>query len=219
MALSTAILIHKNYIKKKWFAEEFKINTKTLKSSVPKGELCSDERFRDQISAGACSGFLVAADLMVTAGHCMNKEQCSSYKWVFDFNSKQLEKDNSVPLGSVYSCKSVVEFKNASTLDYALVQLDRPMTDRLPLNIRREGKIKDNASLVVIGNPSGIPTKVAAGANVRINSSENSFKANLDSFIGNSGSAVFNADSGVIEGVLTGGEVIISSTLNESVPK
>ena len=44
--------------------------------------------------------------------------------------------------------------------------------------------------LVVIGHPSGLPTKIADGAWVRNNESEYYFVTNLDTFGGNSGSAV-----------------------------
>ena len=89
--------------------------------------------------------------------------------------------------------------------DYAVVELDRPVTGRSPLMFRTSGQISDNAGLVVIGHPSGIPTKVAGGANVR--SQDNGFfVANLDTYGGNSGSAVFNSQSGVVEGILVRGE-------------
>jgi V8-like Glu-specific endopeptidase len=58
---------------------------------------------------------------------------------------------------------------------------------------------------VVIGHPTGLPTKVSAGANVR-SVNDVYFVANLDTFGGNSGSAVFNAETGEIEGILVRGE-------------
>jgi hypothetical protein len=58
----------------------------------------------------------------------------------------------------------------------------------------------------VIGSPSGLPLKVAGGAQVRGNSHPFFFTANLDTFQGNSGSAVFNAETGMVEGILVRGE-------------
>jgi ankyrin repeat protein len=58
----------------------------------------------------------------------------------------------------------------------------------------------------VIGSPSGLPLKVASGAKVRDNLHPFYFNANLDTFQGNSGSAVFNAETGVVEGILVRGE-------------
>ena len=58
---------------------------------------------------------------------------------------------------------------------------------------------------MVIGHPSGLPTKVAEGASVRSVDTA-FFTANLDTYGGNSGSAVFNSLSGEVEGILVRGE-------------
>ena len=85
--------------------------------------------------------------------------------------------------------------------DFALIQLDRKVTDRRILDYRRKGRISKGENLVVIGHPSGLPTKIADGAYVK--SLKNKFfRANLDTYGGNSGSAVFNANTGVVEGIV-----------------
>ena len=62
--------------------------------------------------------------------------------------------------------------------------------------------------LVVIGHPAGLPLKVADGANVRsIGLSGQHFVANLDTYGGNSGSAVLNGVTGDVEGILVRGEM------------
>jgi hypothetical protein len=58
----------------------------------------------------------------------------------------------------------------------------------------------------VIGHPDGLPTKISGGANVRDNTNPNTFTANLDTFKASSGSPVINARTGLIEGIVTGGE-------------
>ena len=60
--------------------------------------------------------------------------------------------------------------------------------------------------MLVIGHPSGLPTKIANRAYVRSNSHAAFFQANLDTYGGNSGSAVFDALTGVVEGILVRGE-------------
>ena len=60
--------------------------------------------------------------------------------------------------------------------------------------------------MVVIGYPSGLPTKIADQAQVRTNKHRNFFVANLDTFGGNSGSPVINKSSGLVEGILVRGE-------------
>ena len=172
---------------------------------------CEGEKFVDQPNPSMCSGFLIAPDLIVTAGHCVDlPDFCEDFRWVFDF--KVNPENNSAGLDikedNIYQCRKVVS--NALTmsfgLDYAIVQLDRQVKDRTPLEIRNESLVESGAPLVVIGSPSGLPLKVAGGANVRDNVHPNYFSANLDTFQGNSGSAVFDAVSGVVEGILVRGE-------------
>lgn len=52
--------------------------------------LCHSERFSSQPSAVICSGFLVAPDLLVTAGHCIEtQDDCNKMSWVFDYKIKK----------------------------------------------------------------------------------------------------------------------------------
>lgn len=172
---------------------------------------CESERFTEQPNPGMCSGFLIAPDLLVTAGHCVDSaNSCSEYRWVFGFQVDPKTNKAGVDIKNedVYKCKKVVSnaLSGGLGLDYAIVQLDRAVTGREPLEIRSEGNVADGADLVVIGSPSGLPLKVADGAKVRKNTHPNYFSANLDAFQGNSGSAVFNAETGVVEGILVRGE-------------
>lgn len=174
-------------------------------------KFCDGTRFVNQPNAGMCSGFLIAPDLIVTAGHCVELENfCEEFRWVFDFkvNPSTLEAGKEVKPDDVYQCKKVINsaLSGLISLDYALIQLDRPVSNRLPLSIRNTAKIGEKDGLVVIGSPSGLPLKVAGGANVRTNTHPFFFSANLDTFQGNSGSPVFNSASGVVEGILVRGE-------------
>ncbi|MGM0889805.1 MAG: trypsin-like serine peptidase [Bacillota bacterium] len=90
--------------------------------------------------------------------------------------------------------------------DWALVQLEHPVTNHKSVRIRRTGKIEDNSAVHVIGHPVGIPTKFAGGAVVRKNDQDAFFIANLDTYGGNSGSPVFNSDTHEVEGILVRGE-------------
>lgn len=171
--------------------------------------LCSTEKFTDQITSAFCSGSLVGPDLVMTAGHCLQDAlDCANVRFVFDyaitsaaFVPTQISSDR------VYSCAQIIKHnRNDSGADYALVRLDRAVQDRKALQVRREGNVNVGDSLVVIGHPSGLPTKLARGAQVRSNSEAHFFVANLDTFGGNSGSAVFNETTGLIEGILVRGE-------------
>jgi hypothetical protein len=171
--------------------------------------LCKSEPFYDQNTAAFCSGSLIAPDIIMTAGHCVRSQSsCDGIKFVFDFAYRtQGVAPSSVGQDDVYSCKELIhsELNNSTMSDYSLVRLDRPVVGRKPLTVRTKGKVTVGDPLTVIGHPSGLPTKIADGANVRDASSGPFFVANLDTYGGNSGSAVFNSDTGVVEGILVRG--------------
>jgi V8-like Glu-specific endopeptidase len=206
LSLSTAAMIDHSSLQISRADSTYKVNGSALTSMG----ICATERFAQQMTAAMCSGFLVAPDLLVTAGHCIRSQSdCTRYAWVFDYKQPDAaEAQLAVPMNSVYSCKEIIErsLDNSTMDDYALVRLDRAVTDRAPLTFRKSGKVANGAPLVVIGHPSGLPTKIADGAFVRNNTKATYFAANLDTYGGNSGSAVFDAETGVIEGILVRGE-------------
>lgn len=167
--------------------------------------VCSEERFAQQIVLSQCSGFLIADDLLMTAGHCMQTEShCKNFKWVFG----HFEGADKILRDDVYGCKEVVSRRLTasifSTRDYAIVKLDRKVKDRKALPLRLDGSVDIGEDLALIGHPSGLPMKTADNAQVtrrRINF----FYANLDSYSGNSGSPVINTRTGDVEGILIQG--------------
>ncbi len=226
-----------------------------------KGKICPEMRYAQQPVAANCSGFLVAPDRLVTAGHCMKKQSmCDSFSWVFDF---KVDPETGIAAGrnDVYGCAEIVE-QNLTTAeaiydeaelqeynecvssaeyieymeyvedyslydsndynpcgeppepidwdytneaDYALIRLNRPVIGRTPLKFRTTGEIDLDTELVVIGNPLGLPTKITTSGKVLENKYPHSFSVNIDAFKGNSGSAIFNAETGVVEGILVRG--------------
>lgn len=175
--------------------------------------LCQAEPFREQPIGAFCSGSLVGNNLVMTAGHCIKSEDdCANTKFVFGFGLKAAgAQPGSAPASDVYSCKKIVKryldtSYGALGPDYALIELDRPAEGRKPLPVNRGNGPKKGDAIFVIGHPSGLPIKVAGGATVRDPSPAGYFVANLDTYGGNSGSAVFNARTGLIEGILVRGE-------------
>jgi subtilisin-like proprotein convertase family protein len=172
--------------------------------------LCASEPFKDQPNPAFCSGFLVAENILVTAGHCVETQtDCSSTSFIFGFGYEtQGQNVTLVPKANIYTCKRLIaqNVGGSNQSDYAVVELDRVVTDREPLSYRTTGMVDKGAALTVIGHPSGLPTKIAGGASVRTSSLPAYFVANLDTYGGNSGSAVFNNVSGEVEGILVRGE-------------
>jgi hypothetical protein len=172
--------------------------------------LCMDEPFRGQPNPGFCSGFLVDSDVVATAGHCVtNPMDCEDTYFVFGFQMLDANTPAlTVPASDVYRCAGILDRDQSETNgeDWALIQLDRPVEGHDPLPVRRDGTIGAGQGLVLIGYPVGLPAKIAGGASVRTNSDPIFFVANTDSYGGNSGSAVLNADTLVVEGILIRGD-------------
>ena len=146
----------------------------------------------------------------MTAGHCFELQQnaCKGFAWIFGYDMKSSfhnpGKDISIK-DNVYLCEKVIDVQLNDTFDYTIVKLNRPVVGREPLQFRTTGKVSESAKLVVIGHPSGLPTKIADDSKVMDNSKETTFEATLDTFQGNSGSAVFDSQTGLLEGILIQG--------------
>ena len=182
--------------------------TCTLKT-VPFKErrlLCATEKFREQPTGPFGSGFLVAPDIIATAGHCVNEADVTQRLFAFGFRMENNGAVVTIPSSDVYRGHAVVaRTEDSGGPDWALVRLDRKVTDRPVLPIRRSGRIEDGTSVFVMGHPARLPIKFADGSIVRDNTPSSYFIANLDAYGGNSGSPVFGTDN-VVEGVLVRGD-------------
>ncbi|MFC1522632.1 trypsin-like serine peptidase [Elusimicrobiota bacterium] len=171
-----------------------------------KFNMCKGEPFRDQPTGAFCSGSLVGPDIVLTAGHCVEDEpQCANTKFVFGFGVRKKGRyPVIVPEDDVYECENIIERSKDKWLgDWALIRLKRQVDGRKPLKLNFFKSIAKNTPLIIIGHPSGLPTKIAGNAKVvDPMPGQECFSANLDSYKGNSGSPVFNANNLLIEGVL-----------------
>jgi len=170
--------------------------------------LCPSEPFADQPAAANCSGVLLDADILATAGHCITgAADCASAAFVFGFEMLDASTPVlTVPAANVYFCDYIIQRAFAGDgADWAVVRLDRPVTSHQPQTIRCDGAVPDGQPLVMIGHPSGLPTKIAGGATVRDNTPATHFRANVDAYGGNSGSPVLDATTLLVEGLLVRG--------------
>ena len=168
-------------------------------------------RFADQPAAGFCTGFLIAPDILVTAGHCiLNEEDMQKTAWLFDYTSdlpynSQTGQMTVDPKNIYYGVELMATYlsQNSDDYDYCVIRLDRK-TGRKPYKFRTGGKLQFEDMVTMIGSPSGLPLKVADSAHVTNNDYKTWFMTDLDAFQGNSGGPVFN-QSGWIEGILVRG--------------
>jgi V8-like Glu-specific endopeptidase len=172
--------------------------------------LCEDEPFYDQPTGAFCSGFLIEPDVVVTAGHCIRNEyNCEAVRFVFGYHYTGVNSDPlKIPQDWVYACQDIIhtEANGATGSDFALIRLDRPVLAFAPLDVRTEGQVEQGDRFTVVGYPKGIPAKLAHGGHLRDNEDEIFFVASLDTFGGNSGSAVFNTNTRKVEGLIVRGE-------------
>lgn len=172
-------------------------------------QLCSSEKFREQNTSAFCSGSLVGPDTIITAGHCITSQSdCVNTSFVFGFAVKSAGVlPTQVNSSEVYRCREIVSrvLENSGS-DYAVIKLDRAVTNHAALKVRRSGEAAVGDPLLVIGHPVGLPTKITTGGKVRSTASDKYYVTNLDTYGGNSGSAVFNAQTLEIEGILVRGE-------------
>ena len=174
-------------------------------------DLCRSEPFRTQPVGAFCSGFLVAPDVVVTAGHCVDPPSTpavTDIRFVFGFRmASATEPPAAIPNGEIYSGRELLGKQlTQAGLDWAVVKLDRQVTGHRPAPVRRRRRVGQGAAVHVIGHPVGLPAKLAGGAIVRDNTPNPFFVANLDTYGGNSGSPVFNSRTHRVEGILVRGE-------------
>lgn len=167
--------------------------------------LCSSESFANEPAGAFCSAFLVGEDLMATAGHCIDPVRCLQSSFVFTYRmSEQNQAPQSVQSSEVYRCQKVLVREQTGAQDYALVRLERPVRGHRILTLA-QASVREGEGLFTVGHPAGIPTKVTESGVVR-RVSNGYFTANLDTYGGNSGSAVFNQNTLEVVGILVRGE-------------
>ncbi len=168
-------------------------------SAALRYDLCPGEAFDDQPSLGACTGILVAPDLILTAGHCVeSRAHCENLSWYFDYTLERTQ-GLRVELGEGSACAEVLE--RDRRLDVALVRL-RERQARAPQPVSAESATPSQVFL--LGHPLGLPLKTTGPAAVTMYADDD-WRASIDAFEGNSGSPVFSME-GQLVGVFVSGE-------------
>jgi V8-like Glu-specific endopeptidase len=188
--------------------DDVKFYASILQNSVG---LCEDERFSQQPAAADCSGTLIDDDLVLTAGHCVDRG-CNGLVWVFRYYMESETARATTTVDDIFACDEVIVQQLGRTsgreYDHAIVRIDRPATPRFsPAPVRLDATpMEDGDSVTIIGFGSGLPAKIDRGGQVisARSSTRDYFVATTDSFGGNSGSGVFD-DNGALVGILVRG--------------
>jgi len=184
----------------------YTLNASTLGADY--APLCAGERFGDQPTAADCTATLIAPDVLVTAGHCLEngmQTDLNSLYFVFDYDIKQAGAYPSMfTTDQVFRASQVLGYmmEGDTANDWAVLKLDRAPTGRTPVPVRSSGSISVGQSVVAIGFGAGLPMKFSDNATVQ-SLVDFGFEADLDIIGGNSGGPIINADTGMIEGVLS----------------
>lgn len=172
-------------------------------------QLCKVENFwNEPCIEGIGTGFLVSANRLCTAGHCIPKNgDVGSLRVIFGYCllAPQIPESIIINKEDVYSIKKVVRQRLTDDAeDWAVVELDHA-SQRIPLKLGHGHPTAGNR-VFAIGYPSGLPLKIAPNASVRSGvGSDGCFLAAVDVCGGNSGSPVISEDTGEVEGILVRG--------------
>jgi hypothetical protein len=170
--------------------------------------LCPTERFLNQLVPAIGTAFLVDYSIVVTAAHCIDENSLREYKFVFGFETVVDGSTRTVIQNDqIYQGIKILDrrYEKSLGIDWAVIQLDRPVLDKPFLRLNFTDKIDIGQNVYCIGHPCGLPKKIALNGIV---SEDNPyyFVANIDTYGGNSGSPVFNNDTNLVEGILVRGE-------------
>lgn len=175
-------------------------------------QLNPNHPFANQVCVGIGTVFLVDSTRIMTAGHLVKDLRKSVIVFDYEWDCKRsslLKK--TYRQNEVFRLKRVVKRKNSKKGDYALIELDKVVTGRPFLTL--ESYTSNIDSLKMISSPDGTPLKLTNQGIVWTKypaieklSNESFFLHNLDNSGGSSGAPIFNAKTGQVIGIQSGGD-------------
>lgn len=182
-------------------------------------EFGENEKFRNEPAIGHGTAFLIGKQYALTAAHCVciqNSHSIDRMKVDTTFLVFGFQMVSSTQCRDFFEKRDVYRIMHVimpswgyqqtdSLVDWAIVQLDREVEGRLPLELDFSAEVNLNERVYMLGHPTGIPLKLARNAEVKKRGDQTCFEANLDAFHGNSGSPVFSYQRNAVVGMLIQG--------------
>jgi V8-like Glu-specific endopeptidase len=171
-------------------------------------ELCAEERFAEQPSVAECSGVLVSNDIVLVAGHCFAADDpCERYRYALGYT--EASGDAGISDASLMRCRELIirevgRLADGSSVDYALVRLERAVAAADASALTRDPSVAAGATVTSIGFPAGLPLKIDPNGEV-LTVDRTGFELLTDAYHGSSGSAVYDRAGGLV-GILTHGQ-------------
>lgn len=174
--------------------------------------VCPQDRYADEPTAAICTAFLVNARIAVTASHCLFLDPRrlvepipkDKLRLVAGWRSAEGGSPPlSVPESSVYSIDKI-RLAAAPGQDWALLGLTGSVKGMTMAKVRSVGPAVGE-QVYTLGHPCGLPLKFDWNATVR-SSTGQEFVADLDAFVGNSGSPIFSLQTHEVVGMLIRGQ-------------
>lgn len=173
-------------------------------------QICQQERFREHLMLGDCSGFAINKNQIVTARHCIpDQKSCDDRVIIF---GHQRPINNEFSPDQVFECKRIDASLEKNLGDLVLVTLNKPLPHEVPLKLPRADSnwppvgLDLSFNAFVLGHPFGLSMIAAPLKSQFKHQTDISFGAQADVSQGASGSPLINTQSGEILGVLTGGD-------------
>ncbi len=185
---------------------------------------CESEKFSEEKALSNCTAFLVAPDLVMTAGHCTSdftydyfgnfvlleslEKTCGKTKFVFDYTlESNFYKNEKIEKDKVYSCVEVLSHSFDGVLDkpdYSLIRLDRKVEGIEPFKLVDHNETEVGDELTVISHPHGKAKKISHGGFVK-GFDDIFINSDVDVNTGSSGGPLILSESGAVIGIVSNG--------------